>query len=719
MNALRRVLQEHREHIVQRFVREVEQTSLAPEGTRRSSLVDHIPRFLDELEADLERARDVRMSDAAAGTNATARQHGEQRWQLGYDIDGLVREYGILRQCILDAVKESGAGLSIEEYELFANFMSVGVAQAVTEYTRYRDEESDRQNANIKFLEDAGRLLSSTLDYRSTLDRLAGLIVPRMADWCAIHFEGMSAEDMPLAHVDPSKMETLRELYRRYPLTSSAKGYPRVIETGEPFLISKVEPSFTETLAQDAEHLELIRKMHTVSWLTVPLNVHGRTLGALTLAFSESPRHYSDRDLVVAGDLANRAAVAIDNARLYELSQTERSRVEAATRAKDEFVAMVSHELRTPLNAILGWLALMRGGTLSAEKREHALEVIERNARAQSRLVGDLLDISRTLSGTLRIHASQLDLSNVVEIAIEGLRPATEAKRIHIEVDLDRKNASMRGDGERLQQVVWNLLVNAVKFTPKGGVIKLRLRRVESDLELTVEDNGIGIPKSFLPHIFESFRQVDSSSTREHGGLGIGLSIAKHIVDLHGGTIEARSEGEGRGSLFTLRLPVSPLVSTTIGISRVPATEQRPSYELPVADKHLRVLVVDDDDDAREMLSHVFEAAGIECREADSAAAALTTLDEFVPDVVVSDIGMPEEDGYALIRRVRTLGDDRKSIPAIALTAFASNEDRTRALVDGFNLHLTKPVEPAKLVNAVLDLARAARLGPGTWRPPQ
>jgi signal transduction histidine kinase/CheY-like chemotaxis protein len=717
MNVLRRALVEKRDQIIQRFVHEVERTEVAPQGLRRSLLVDHIPRFLDELIAELERARRVRMSDAAARTSPTARQHGEQRWQLGYDLDGLIREYGILRQCILKAVEEVGENLSIDEFELFSSFMGIGVAEAASEYTKYRDAEADRQNANLKFLEDAGQLLSSTLDYRSTIDRLATLIVPRMADWCAIHFEGMSAADMPLAHVDPSKMETLRELYRRDPLTDSSRGYRRVIETGEPFLMSEIEPGFVETLAQDAEHLALIRIIRTTSWITVPLKVHGRTFGALTLAFSESQRRYAERDLAVAGDLANRAAVAIDNARLYDLSQTERSRVEAATRAKDEFVAMVSHELRTPLNAILGWLALMRSGKLSDDKREHALDVIERNAKAQSRLVGDLLDISRTLSGTLRINPSQVDLSNIVEMAIEGARPATEAKRIQVELDIDRQNAVLRGDGERLQQVVWNLLVNAAKFTMKGGHIKVTLQRVDSDLELTVEDDGIGIPRAFLPHVFESFRQVDSSSTREHGGLGIGLSIAKHIVDLHGGTIDVRSAGEGRGALFTVRLPVSPLVSTTVGISRVPATEVATNRELPMADGQLRVLVVDDEEDAREMLGHIFQASGIECREAESVSDALRALDDFVPDVIISDIGMPEEDGYSLVRRVRTLSDDRKSIPAIALTAFASNEDRKRALVDGFNLHITKPVEPAKLVNAVLDLARAARLSAGTWRP--
>jgi signal transduction histidine kinase/CheY-like chemotaxis protein len=429
--------------------------------------------------------------------------------------------------------------------------------------------------------------------------------------------------------------------------------------------------------------------------------------GALTLAFSDSGRCYRQDDLVLAGEVARRAAVAIDNARLYELSQKERSRVEAATRVKDEFVAMVSHELRTPLHAILGWLRLMRGGVLPETKREHALDVIERNAKAQSQLVDDLLDISRFVTGKIRIDPSQLDLSNVVDMAIEGVRPAADAKRIQIDVDLDRGDGVMRGDGDRLQQVMWNLLANATKFTPKNGVVSVRLRRIESDLEVTVADNGKGIEASFLPHVFESFRQSDTSLSRSHGGFGIGLSIAKHIVELHGGSIEARSPGLGQGSTFIVRLPVSPLLSTTLGISRGPATKpESASVSLPVGLEGIRVLVVDDEPDARELVAYVLETCGVEVRVAASAAAALTELQSYRPHVVISDIGMPNEDGYALIRSIRTLvSEETKNIPAIALTAFARNEDRTRALVEGFNLHLVKPVEPAALVKAVIDLA--------------
>lgn len=533
-----------------------------------------------------------------------------------------------------------------------------------------------------------------------------------MADWCAVHLEGNGTAEMPFAHVDPAKVAILRTLYERYPSpNNSSHGYRAVVRSGEAQLVPAVTPKLFEEIAQDEEHLRLLRQIDSCSWITVPLRIQGNMFGALTLAYSDSRRHYGEADLVLAGEIANRAAAAIDNARLYELSQTERSRVEAATRAKDEFVAMVSHELRTPLNAILGWLRLIRGGALDDSKKQHAFDVIERNAEAQSQLVADLLDISRVITGKIRINPSQVDLANVVDMAIEGVRPAADAKSIAIETDVDRDGAVMRGDGDRLQQVVWNLLANAVKFTPKKGKVTVRLRRVESDLELTVQDTGEGIASSFLPHVFDSFRQSDTGASRTHGGLGIGLSIAKHIVELHGGFIDAHSEGSGRGATFVVRLPISPLVSTTLGISRVPATNQRAADGiLPTGLDGLRILVVDDEPDARELIGYMLETCGMEVRAAGSAAEAMKALETFTPHVIISDVGMPDEDGYFLIRNIRTLpNEEKKKIPAIALTAFARNEDRTRALVEGFNLHVSKPVEPSTLVRAVLDLAGPVR----------
>ena len=433
--------------------------------------------------------------------------------------------------------------------------------------------------------------------------------------------------------------------------------------------------------------------------------------GALVLTHNDSKRNvHTHQDLLLATDLARRASVAIDNARLYDLSQKERSRVEAATRAKDEFVAMISHELRTPLNAILGWIRLIHTGTLDEAKRAHAFTVIERNAEAQSQIVADLLDISRVLTGKIRIQAAQANLADIVDMAVEGVRPAADAKRIRIDMTLDRQHALLRGDIDRLHQVVWHLLSNAVKFTPKGGVIRLELSREESDLVLVVEDSGAGIAPDFVDHVFESFRQSDSSSSRHHGGLGVGLSIVRHIVELHGGSIEAKSSGLGGGATFVVKLPVSALVSTTVGVSRFPAAKpEARNITVPAGLEGIRALVVDDEPDARELISYLLSTCGVEVRAAASATEALSELEQFAPHVILSDIGMPGEDGYALIRRIRTLPNEKKDIPAIAFTAFARNEDRARALVEGFNVHMAKPVEPAALIEAILNLVGSVR----------
>jgi len=666
------LLTTHRDEIVARFVAEVQLKDLSPPGVPHSLLVDHIPNFLDEIVAELARLDGVRFSDDAVDTSTTARQHGEQRWTLGYDLEGVIREYGVLRHAILESAKGSGSVVTVDEFDVLAKCLSVGVAEAATAYVKYRDEQLDAQKANLEFLAEAGQLLSSSLDYRSTLRRLTGLVVPRLADWCVVQVEGSSVEEMPIAHLHSSKVEMVRDLYRRHPAP-------------------------TEDQLREA----------SCSSITVPFLVQDTVLGAMTLAYSDSQRHYGEQDLVLATELARRAAVAVDNARLYDLSQKERSRVEAATRAKDEFVAVVSHELRTPLNAVLGWMRLMRGGSLPAEKREHAFDVIERNADALNLLVADLLDISRVITGSVRINPSQIDVSNVIELAIEGVRPAADAKRIRISVEIDQQNSVVRADGDRLQQVVWNLLGNAVKFTPKNGQIAVTLRRVESDLEIVVRDNGEGIDAEFLPYVFESFRQSNSSSSRTHAGLGIGLSIAKHIVELHGGTIRAESAGLGAGATFSLRIPVSPLLSSTFGVHKVPATTERaPSAALPPGLEGIRVLVVDDESDARELVGYVLESCGMEVRLAENVTDALSQLQSYTPQVIISDIGMPEDDGYVLIRAIRILdSEEKKAIPAIALTAFARNEDRTRALVEGFNLHIAKPVEPTRLVQAVAELA--------------
>jgi signal transduction histidine kinase/CheY-like chemotaxis protein len=702
------ILRTRREEILARFVEEVRRIDLPPDELSSPTLVDHLPLFLDEIVERLDFAKRASMTGELAGASSTARQHGAQRGAVGYDLSALVREYGVLRHCVLETVREAGGRPTTDEFDIFAQCVTVGISEAAEAYTNFRNAQLDEEKERMRFLIEAGDALSSSLDYRSTLSRVTSLLVPRLADWCAVHIDGTPPAEMPIAHVEPAKVSVLREIYERFPLPSDAAyGYPQVRRTGNAQLVEALPDGFIERYVSDAEHLALLRQVAARSWMTVPLRVQGTMFGALTLAYTDSGRVYGEAELALVTELARRMAGAIDKARLYEHSQNERSRVEAATRAKDEFVAMVSHELRTPLNAILGWVRLIRGGKLTEEKRDHAFEVIERNAIAQNQLVSDLLDISKIVTGKLRINLAQVDLANVIDMAIEGVRPAAEAKRITVTADLDRTAAVLRGDGDRLQQVIWNLLSNAVKFTPKGGSVFVHMRRVSSELEVEVRDTGEGIQESFLPYVFESFRQSDSTSARQHGGLGIGLSIARHILELHGGSIRVTSDGPGKGASFVVRLPVSALVSRTLGVPRVPATtEEEPrASALPVSLEGVRVLLVDDEADARELVAYVLESCGGEVRTAASVAEALVELDAFAPDVVISDIGMPQEDGYALVRRMRTWpAEDRRSIPAIALTAFARSSDRTRALVEGFNLHLAKPVEPMALVRAVEEL---------------
>lgn len=381
---------------------------------------------------------------------------------------------------------------------------------------------------------------------------------------------------------------------------------------------------------------------------------------------------------------------------------------EEATRAKDEFLAVVSHELRTPLTAILGWARMMKTGQLDERTATRALDTIERNAESQNQLIEDLLDFSRIISGKIRLDVGRVDLDSLAEAAINVVRPAADAKEIRLQAVLDPRAGPVSGDPERLQQVLWNLLSNAIKFTPKGGRVQIRLARVNSSVEITVSDTGQGISAEFLPYVFERFRQADNTTTRKHSGLGLGLAITKHIVELHGGTIRAVSPGEGQGSSFILKLPVM-IVHNTESFSegaaeRLPAPAEAPPIELARLDG-VRVLVVDDERDTRDLLVTVLAQSGAQVRAVATVTEALEILRHKKQDMLISDIEMPNEDGYSLIRKVRVSeeGEERR-IPAIALTAHARASDRLRALSAGYQLHMSKPVEPAELVMAIANL---------------
>jgi signal transduction histidine kinase/CheY-like chemotaxis protein len=402
---------------------------------------------------------------------------------------------------------------------------------------------------------------------------------------------------------------------------------------------------------------------------------------------------------------ADRRRADAEHERLVALERVARADAERADRTKDEFVATVSHELRTPLNSVLGWARLLRLGKLDAAATTRAIETIERSAHAQAQIVDDLLDVSRIVRGELRLDVRPVELVPVLEAAIEAVRPAAAARHIAIAAVLTPRAGPVAGDPGRLQQVIWNLLSNAVKFTPPGGRVEVRLDREETEVAIRVRDTGAGIDPAFLPHLFERFRQADSSSTRTHGGLGIGLAIVRHLVEAHGGVVGASSDGPGKGAMFTVRLPVSTA-------ARAPRAAPAPLPQLGVEARPLaglervRVLVVDDDADTLEVLRQVLEAAGAQVVAAASAREALAALSVRPPDVLLSDIGMPGEDGYALIRKVRSLDPSHGGrVPAAALTAYTQLEDRRQALLAGFQIYLSKPIEPAELTAAVARLA--------------
>ena len=408
---------------------------------------------------------------------------------------------------------------------------------------------------------------------------------------------------------------------------------------------------------------------------------------------------------LVFSDMTERRRHEAERAALFVRERDARAEAERASRAKDEFIATVSHELRTPLNAVLGWARLLRGGRLDAASTTRAIQAIERSAMTQAQIVDDLLDVSRIVRGQLKLDVRDADLAAAVEAAADTVRPAATAKNIALVLELERGAGAVRGDPARLQQVVWNLLANAIKFTPAGGRVEVRLSRDQDRVRLQVRDSGMGIEPSFLPHVFERFRQADSSPTRTHGGLGLGLAIVRHLVEAHGGAVAAESEGKGKGALFTVDLPLPQPGPAVEGGPRSrpevrPPVPPAPSVSLAA----LRVLVVDDDPDTLEALRQLLEQAGAGVVAVASTGEAMAALQRTRPDVILSDIGMPGEDGISLIRRVRAL-DGGRAIPAAALTAYTQAEDRERALDAGYQVFLPKPVDPGILTATLARLA--------------
>jgi PAS domain S-box-containing protein len=440
------------------------------------------------------------------------------------------------------------------------------------------------------------------------------------------------------------------------------------------------------------------------SYLAVPvISRSGDVLGGMFFGHPDVGVFTEEHESLAAG-IAGWTALAIDNARLYSSAEKAREAAEAANRAKDQFLATMSHELRTPLNAVLGWIQILRSGAGTPENRERGLATIERNARAQGQIIDDLLDVSRIVTGKLVLKTEPVDLIGVIDGALEAVALAVSAKQLSVMKHLDPSAAIVSGDGDRLRQVVSNLLTNAVKFTPQGGRIEVRLETRGAMAHIRVADNGQGIDAAFLPHVFDRFWQGDSSTTRSHGGLGLGLAIVRHIVEMHGGMVHVDSAGVGKGATFTVQLP--------LGMASAESVEPMPSYDDPsqrlAVLKNARVLVVDDQADSGEMIASLLSSAGAVVVSVSSVAAALRAVQQHAPQLVISDIGMPYADGYALLRELRALGQPYAAIPVVALTAYARDEDRKRALAAGFRAHVAKPFESQQFLRTAAEIISEA-----------
>jgi len=556
------------------------------------------------------------------------------------------------------------------------------------------------------FLLQLSRLLGSSLANDRMLSRIARLAVPLLGDLCAIDIQGAdgSLHRAACAHVDATKEGVAYEARARYGFSATAPGgVPAVLTSHRSTLVSPATAADLEQAAQNAEQLHLFQQLGVTAWMIVPMIARERAFGAVTFAITESDRRYDRTDLLFAEAVVSQVAVAGDNARLYVSAEAAREAAEAANSAKDQFLSTLSHELRTPLNAVYGWATMLERGQLGADQVQRALQIILRNVNAQVRLIDDLLDLSRVASGKLRLAVQPVDLQRVVEEALDGIRPAAAAKNIRLQPVLASPGGPVSGDPDRLQQVVWNLLSNAVKFTPKGGRVQIQLQRVSSHVELLVSDTGQGIQPDLLPYVFDRLRQGDSSSTRAHGGLGLGLALVRHFVELHGGIVFAESPGEGRGATFVVKLPLMTARPAELAAERTPPTFQRASAQSLAG---LRILVVDDDPTAVDLNREILSQAGAEVRGCTSGTDALHILQQWRPAVLVSDIEMPGLDGYTLLRQIRALDPDQGGkTPAVALSAYDRPEDRVRSLRAGFNFHVSKPVEPDELTAIVASLA--------------
>ena len=564
--------------------------------------------------------------------------------------------------------------------------------------TRRKLAELERSElaARAAFMADVSTTLAQSLDYATTLQTVASLAVPCIADSCAVHIrrEDGTIAALAMAHADPDRAEWIRsnrEPFRVH--TDDIYGVAVAMRTNTSLLYPDITDAQLDALVADEGLRNALRDLRVRGAMIVPIRASGQVVGALTfLATGDTARRFTAADLALAEEVAQRAGVAVENARLYTAAHQ-------ANRMKDEFLATLSHELRTPLNAMLGWARMLEQGRVAPERLPHGLGIIRRNAEAQSRLISDILDVARITSNKLHIERQLLDVSDVIRLVVEGIESQARNSGVRVTVTA-APEATAWVDSARLQQMAWNLLSNALKFTPAGGRIDVDVRQVGPRVRIQVSDTGPGIESDFLPHLFERFRQADATTTRTHGGLGLGLAITRHLAELHGGTVEAASDGPGRGATFTVMLPFTPAPP------RPPLAPRNIASEDNTQLAGVRVLAVDDDSDSRQLLCELLRAAGADVRVAASAGEALATLAEADFDLLVTDIAMPGQDGFSLVQRLAAsaAGTGRAPIPAVAVTAYAREEDRARALASGFAAHVSKPVDESVLITTVAAL---------------
>jgi PAS domain S-box-containing protein len=653
---LSQFLRSARQRIFDRFVRDLARREPKAEGLAAPLLLDHLPAIFDQVLFEL---------GVATGTLPehqlpAARAHARERWHAGFDVRAVVREYGVLRHAILAELTAQGVSPSPKELEPLLNCLNEGIAESVEAFA----EESD--------------------SVRTTLDQ----------------------RELALA-ANQSKLNLVTEAIPQIVWTTGPDGQTDWIN-GRWREYTGLEPSecvgvdWLASYHPDDQAITLERWRHCVR-AEEPFEIEYRLR-----RHDGAYRWFLGRGIPIRdenGRIARWFGTCTD---IDDQKQTQ-ARLLAATeessrlnRLKDEFLATVSHELRTPLQSILGWARMLKTGQLPQERALAALDTIERNAKAQAQLIEDILDISRIITGKVRINTQSVELTELLNSALDTAQPAARAKGITLNSEVPSDLGLLLGDADRLQQVVWNLLSNAVKFTPAGGTISLEALRDQSNVRIRVTDDGQGIDPNFLPYVFDRFRQADAGPTRAHGGLGIGLAIVRHIVEMHGGVVEVLSAGLGHGATFTVSLPVKCAINTPLPPESAPLTPV-PIHVEPDALSGLSVLVVDDQPDARELVVAILVQHGATALGVGSVREALAHLAQSRVDALVSDIAMPQEDGHSLIRKLRAT-PELEALPALALTAYAHERDKQRALEAGYHLHLAKPVEPVRLVQAVARL---------------